>query len=81
MIWRSSPQAALKYDKFREIAGTVRYTIPPTNKNENELMMNNHHCMISTYKTSKYLDSTVICRKDRFHHDAPEHAGDLCTPQ
>lgn len=37
-------QAALKYDKFREIAGTVRYTIPPTNKNENELMMNNHHC-------------------------------------
>lgn len=63
-------QAALKYDKFREIAGTVRYTIPPTNKNENELMMNNHHCMISTYKTSKYLDSTVFAGKTGFTTDA-----------
>lgn len=63
-------QAALKYDKFREIAGTVRYTIPPTNKNENELMMNNHHSMISTYKTSKYLDSTVFAGKTGFTTDA-----------
>lgn len=63
-------RAALQNDKFREIAGTVRYTIPPTNKNNQELVMNNHHCMISKNRTSKYFDDTVFAGKTGFTTDA-----------
>lgn len=59
-------KAALQNDKFREIAGTVRYTLPSTNKNAEELTMNNHHSMISTNRTSKHFDETVFAGKTGF---------------
>lgn len=54
---------AIKYEKFRQISGTPRYTLRATNKKSDELLMNNHHYMISSYKTSKYLDDTVFAGK------------------
>lgn len=54
---------AIKYDKFRQICSTPRYTLRATNKKSEELLMNNHHYMISNYKTSKYLDETVFAGK------------------
>ena len=54
---------AIKYEKFRQISGTPRYTLRATNKKSDELLMNNHHYMISNYKTSKYLDDTVFAGK------------------
>lgn len=56
-------QEAIKYEKFRQIAGTPRYTLRATNKKEDELVMNNHHYMISQNRTSKFLDDTVFCGK------------------
>ncbi len=63
-------QAALQIDAFREIAGTVRYAIPPTNKNDEELMMYNHHSMMSAHKTSRYLDESVFAGKTGYTTDA-----------
>lgn len=56
-------QEAIKYEKFRQIAGTPRYTLRATNKKDQELLMNNHHYMISQNKTSRFLDDTVFCGK------------------
>lgn len=53
----------IKYEKFRQIAGTPRYTLRATNKKDEELLMNNHHYMINSYKTSRYLDDTVFAGK------------------
>lgn len=39
---------ALKYDKFREIIGTVRYTIPPTNKKTEARDLWSMHRMLTT---------------------------------
>lgn len=55
--------AASKHEKFRQISGTNRYTLRTTNKKDQELLMNNHHYMISAYKTSKFLDDTVFAGK------------------
>ncbi len=57
---------AIKYDKFRQISNTPRYTLRATNKKSEELLMNNHHYMISNYKTSKYLDDTVFAGKNGY---------------
>lgn len=46
---------ALKSDTFRQIVGTQRYTIPPTNKHPEETYLRNTHMMFSTYKGSEYL--------------------------
>lgn len=46
---------ALKYDTFRTIIGTQKYTIPPTNKHEEETFLRNHHQMFSSYKGTEYL--------------------------
>lgn len=54
---------AIKYEKFRQIGGTPRYTLRATNKKTDELLMNNHHFMISQNRTSKFLDETVFCGK------------------
>ena len=54
---------AIKYEKFRQINSTPRYTLRATNKKDQELLMNNHHHMMSAYKTSKYLDDTVFAGK------------------
>ncbi len=48
-------QAAIANSTFRQIVGTVRYTIPPTNKHTEETILNNHHRMLSAYKGSGYL--------------------------
>ena len=56
-------QEVIKYEKFRQIAGTPRYTLRATNKKDEELLMNNHHYMISSYKTSRFLDDTVFAGK------------------
>lgn len=54
---------AIKHEKFRQIGGTPRYTLRATNKKTEELLMNNHHFMISQNKTSKFFDETVFCGK------------------
>jgi len=48
-------QAAIENSTFRQIIGTVQYTIPPTNKHTEETVLNNHHRMISPYKGTTYL--------------------------
>lgn len=63
-------QAALKNDTFRQIVGTVKYTLPPTNKNDQELVMFNHHAMMTTHRTSLYLDDTVFAGKTGYTTDA-----------
>jgi D-alanyl-D-alanine carboxypeptidase (penicillin-binding protein 5/6) len=54
---------AIKSEKFRQISSTAHYTLRATNKKDDELYMNNHHYMISNYKTSKYVDDTVFAGK------------------
>lgn len=48
-------QAAIQNSIFRKITGTVKYSIPPTNKHETETPLNNHHQMLSSYKGTKNL--------------------------
>lgn len=45
---------AMQYSTFRKIISTKRYTIPPTNKHENENCFLNHHQMLNGYKYPKY---------------------------
>ena len=46
---------AYKNETFRIIIGTKNYQIPPTNKHDEITPLNNHHAMLSYYKTNKYL--------------------------
>ena len=46
---------AYKNEDFRIIVKTRSYRIPPTNKHDEITPLNNHHAMISAYKTRKYL--------------------------
>ncbi len=59
-------QEVIKHEKFRQISGTPRYTLRATNKKDEELLMNNHHYMISSYKTSRFLDDTVFAGKNGY---------------
>ncbi len=43
-------RAALQNDIFRMIVNTRRYTIPPTNKHNEETYLSNHHKMLNNYK-------------------------------
>ena len=63
-------QAALKHEDFRRIAGTDYYTLRATNKNDEELWMQNHHYMIAPYRTAKYLDDTIFAGKTGYTTDA-----------
>lgn len=63
-------KAALENEDFRRISGEDYYTLRATNKNDEELLIQNHHYMISTYKTSKYLDETVFSGKTGYTTDA-----------
>lgn len=45
---------AMQNSTFRKITSTKRYTIPPTNKHENENCFLNHHQMLNGYKYPKY---------------------------
>lgn len=53
-------RAAIQNSTFRKITGTVKYTIPPTNKHATETPLNNHHQMISAYKGNRYLYDSCI---------------------
>ena len=48
-------RAAYQNKTFRKIVGTATYSIPPTNKHEEETFLNNHHAMLHVYRTSRYL--------------------------
>ncbi|MCD8249475.1 MAG: D-alanyl-D-alanine carboxypeptidase [Lachnospiraceae bacterium] len=56
-------QEAIKHEEFRKISGTARYTLRATNKKDEELIMSNHHYMISGNTSTKYLDDTVFAGK------------------
>ena len=59
--WTSARDMALisaeayKNETFQIIVGTRSYRIAPTNKHKDITPLNNHHAMISNYKTRKYL--------------------------
>lgn len=63
-------KAALQNPDFRRISGTNYYTLRATNKNDEELWMQNHHNMIAPYKTTKYLDDTIFAGKTGYTTDA-----------
>lgn len=63
-------QAALQNEDFRRISGEDYYTLRATNKNDEELLLQNHHNMISPYKSSKFLDDTVFSGKTGYTTDA-----------
>lgn len=48
-------KAAYENETFRKITGTGRYVIPPTNKHEEETVLQNHHSMLYPLRTAKYL--------------------------
>lgn len=47
-------RAAYQNETFRIITGTARYTIPPTNKHEEQTDLQNHNEMLYPFKTLKY---------------------------
>lgn len=53
-------RAAIQNSTFRQIVGTVKYTIPPTNKHTDNTYLNNHHQMISVSKTRENLYECCI---------------------
>lgn len=59
--WTSAHDMALisaeayKNETFQIIVGTRSYRIPATNKHDEITPLNNHHAMISNYKTNNYL--------------------------
>lgn len=59
--WTSAHDMALiaaeayKNETFQIIVGTRSYRISPTNKHDEVTPLNNHHAMISNYKTNKYI--------------------------
>ena len=59
--WTSAHDMALisaeayKNETFRIIVSTRSYRVPPTNKHADITPLNNHHAMISNYKTDAYL--------------------------
>ncbi|MGN0335651.1 MAG: D-alanyl-D-alanine carboxypeptidase family protein [Lachnospiraceae bacterium] len=63
-------QAAIADEDFRRICGEDYYLLRSTNKNDEELPIQNHHYMISNYKTSKYLDDTVFAGKTGYTSNA-----------
>lgn len=48
-------RAAYENPVFAKITGTKTYVIPPTNKHKDKTFLNNHHCMLNFYHTSRYL--------------------------
>ena len=48
-------RAVVNDPRIAQIVATKTYTIPPTNKHSDETFLNNHHCMLNYYHTSRYL--------------------------
>ncbi len=63
-------QEAIKYERFRQFSGTKTYILRATNKKPEQLWMSNHHYMISSNKTSRYLDETVFAGKTGYTNAA-----------
>lgn len=63
-------RAAIQNSMFRQIAGTLRYTIPPTNKHTDNTYLNNHHQMISAHQTRENLYEYCIGGKTGWTSDA-----------
>lgn len=63
-------RAAIANEDFRRIAGSPKYHLRSTNKNPNELDLQNHHYMIYPYRTSRFLDDTVFAGKTGYTTDA-----------
>ena len=63
-------KAALENEDFRRISGEDYYTLRATNKNDEQLLIQNHHYMISSYRTNKYLDDTIFSGKTGYTTDA-----------
>ena len=57
-------KAALQNKHFVRIAGTAKYNMRATNKDDEITYMTNHHYMIAPYRgVTRYLDDTVIAGK------------------
>ncbi|MCI8334957.1 MAG: D-alanyl-D-alanine carboxypeptidase [Lachnospiraceae bacterium] len=57
-------KAALQNEHFVRIAGTAKYNMRATNKDDEITYMTNHHYMIAPYRgVTRYLDDTVIAGK------------------
>ena len=63
-------QAAVNNETLSQIMATKSYKIPPTNKHEEETLLNNHHSMLNYYKTSKYLYDGCLGGKTGYTVDA-----------
>ena len=48
-------RAAYQNPAFAKIVGTKSYQIPKTNKHKTKTPLNNHHCMLNYYHTSRFL--------------------------
>lgn len=74
--WTSAHDMALiaaeayKNETFQIIVGTRSYRIAPTNKHDDITPLNNHHAMISNYKTNKYIYPYCTGGKTGFTQDA-----------
>ena len=51
---------AIKNEDFRTLISTKTYTLPKTNKKDQELPMYNHHAMICSNRTSRHLYEYAI---------------------
>ncbi|MCR5639851.1 MAG: D-alanyl-D-alanine carboxypeptidase [Lachnospiraceae bacterium] len=63
-------RAAYSNQVFAKITGTRAYQIPPTNKHSDITYLNNHHCMLNTYKTTEYLYEYCVGGKTGFTDEA-----------
>lgn len=63
-------RAAYQNPEFAKITGTKQYEIPPTNKHADPTPLNNHHCMLNFYKTSKYLYDGCVGGKTGYTEEA-----------
>jgi D-alanyl-D-alanine carboxypeptidase len=63
-------QEALKNETFAQIVNTKTYTIPPTNKHEEETVIANHHAMIYPYKVRGYVYEYCIGGKTGYTNAA-----------
>ncbi len=57
-------QAAFENETFREITGTAEYTIPETNKYEEERFLSNHHQMLHT--SSEFYEDWCLGGKNGY---------------
>lgn len=57
-------------EKFRQMFGTKRYVIPPTNKHKEETPMSNHHGMFNNYRSAQYIYPYAVAGKTGYTTEA-----------